>query len=420
MKASVTGRRLPRRTTEPCRLPGGPGCQKMVLCAALSCQSHVMSCLRGAVMSERPARSEDLLRLQLYHPAEQVLEDCGLTGLMPPTRVTTLTANLPGTGVLATMSGLLSETSCAYPLSELVPPTSDKDHSWFTLQGSLRPEEVVKAALLDFLLAVEKRGPQDVQITQDGHLKLSPTVRFFKDGIGSVFLPGSYPWRTNTLGKGFFAPLDYRCHVEGYAIEKKFPPAMQSCLKRLASMDQEAVAKRYGFTAEVFGAGTRISEAAAAGVIRRARLLLDVGFEEALLSQVKMKSATARGGPGGQIPDAPHCGVVEQYPTSELYGRKNTPSAAAKTPSKTSITHAAKEMSETVGTQAMGAKALEGPAPDATASTHGFAGASSPGTALPARHVFDDVGNAQETVHVPLDVQSNAPIRQKRRFIPAE
>lgn len=370
---------------------------------------HQGNCILGGTTARE--WSEDLLRLQLYHPAEQVLEDCGLTGLLPPTRVTTLTANLPGTGVLARMRGLLSETSCAYPLSELVPATSNKDHSWFTLQDSLRSEEVVKAALVDFLLAVEKRGPQDVQITQDGHLKLSPTVRFFKDGINSLFLPGSHQWRTNTAGKGFFTPLDYRCHVEGHAIDKEFPPKMQGCLKRLASMDQEAVVKRYGFTAEIFGAGARISEAAAAGVIRRARLLLDVGFEEALSSsQIKTKLATDRGSPGDQIPDAPHCGGVERYPASELYARKNAPSSAAMTRGRTSITHATKEMSET----------MEGSGLDATASAHGFPGASSAGIALPVRHGFADMENGQETAHVLLDVQSNASVRKKRRFIPAE
>jgi hypothetical protein len=115
--------------------------------------------------------------------------------------------------------------------------------------------EVVLAAIWDLLTMQCDRHGQNVFIDEHGSLTLIDLDQAFGDawrvcGVDSLFLPTTQKYMINLLGYWYvmkhhkhpqrsISPqiwLDYRCHAEGGAIGRRYPPRVQQCLEAISSM----------------------------------------------------------------------------------------------------------------------------------------------------------------------------------------
>jgi hypothetical protein len=117
--------------------------------------------------------------------------------------------------------------------------------------------QVVLAAIWDLLTMQCDRHGQNVFVDEQGGLTLIDLDQAFGDGwrvcgVDSLFLPTTQKYMINLLGYWYVmkwsarpprstvspqVSLDYRCHAEGGAIGRNYPPRVKQCLQAIGSME---------------------------------------------------------------------------------------------------------------------------------------------------------------------------------------
>jgi len=233
---------------------------------------------------------------------QRLAEDCGLShisvdayvervrGVMPDQPANPATPAIAGGGKVDQI-GLFTTAAPGISVSNLAFTNQKNLH----LLNTIKPDQVMDAALFDFLFCCQDRHAQNIFIDEQSNLKLIDNDLMLggaqkgrnADNIctpSSLFLPMNMEsWRVRT-SPSKLGHLDYRCHMDSSDSLPDIPTGgnakLTQCLGELAGMTVEAVQKKYGIA----------QLNAAAGLRERATDLKEHGFAEALRrSQREMK-----------------------------------------------------------------------------------------------------------------------------------
>ncbi|KAJ9522716.1 hypothetical protein QJQ45_019883, partial [Haematococcus lacustris] len=161
----------------------------------------------------------------------------------------------------------------------------------------LNHTEVKMAALFDLLFSQCDRHQQNIFLTEKGKLWVIDndqvhTTAWRRCGIDSMLLPTTQKFMINHLGFFYVLKypqkdppqtwtknpnplvlLDYRCHVDGGAIGKRFFPKLEQCMRHIGSMQAAEIQALYGYP------NIRMSDA----IRNRSTDMLSKGYEWTLL-----------------------------------------------------------------------------------------------------------------------------------------
>ena len=156
--------------------------------------------------------------------------------------------------------------------------------------NAIDSRKVIRAVLFDVLFGQCDRHGQNIFVTDEGDMTFIDNDQAFGRGwrrcaVDSIMIPGSEKFTIVRYGNshlnGKQSPqknmniqtlLDYRCHAPNGEIGTYYPHKFTECAKWLSDNTPAAISNRFGF------AKTEEAEF----VKKRARMLLDLGFEDAV------------------------------------------------------------------------------------------------------------------------------------------
>ena len=263
---------------------------------------------------------------------DRVARDANLSRVSPSSWTTTLRTFLPrgdlddaGGAKLDDVPAQMFEPARGVPVLELLAGGPGLDERAWSLMRRVDGDSVLAAATWDFLLGETDRHFENVYFDVDAD---PPRVTLIdndgamrpRDGISSVFLPGTRWWHVHRRGEGErrmccrgdpaedddalecgvpwmtvdasrdekdawdvptnekMSPellFDVRCHVPGMFVGTNLPPGTEPFLRRVAALTVEETVERYGLTHVTHAARLK----------QRVDDLLAGGFEHALMRE---------------------------------------------------------------------------------------------------------------------------------------
>ncbi|KAL6763593.1 hypothetical protein V8C86DRAFT_2491886 [Haematococcus lacustris] len=249
-----------------------------------------------AMCSQRKVYSQ----VKLLLAQNKVASECGLLDIAPRTWVEPVHGVIPGHGFRIDWLGLWADIADGVSVQNIQeagkPPTPP--HLILDLfTNRLNHTEVKMAALFDLLFSQCDRHQQNIFLTEKGKLWVIDndqvhTTAWRRCGIDSMLLPTTQKFMINHLGFFYVLKypqkdppqtwtknpnplvlLDYRCHVEGGAIGKRFFPKLEQCMRHIGSMQAAEIQALYGYP------NIRMSDA----IRNRSTDMLSKGYEWTLL-----------------------------------------------------------------------------------------------------------------------------------------
>ncbi|GIL79180.1 hypothetical protein Vretimale_16715 [Volvox reticuliferus] len=223
-----------------------------------------------------PVRIADLMKLLMA--LDKLSQDCGFLDLIPRVWLAPVLGVLPGVGYPIDWWGLWMEYVEGVSLENFlyrgIPRPLPLDTIADMFNNRLNKTRVVRAAIFDLLTSQCDRHAQNLFLQEDGNLKLIDNESCLQHmwrscGFDSVLVPTTQKQEIVRLGNDYVAKLptltgqpqvprfeadpllllDYRCYLpEGQEqMGTQYPPQIDKCLRRIASMTPKEVATFYGF-----------------------------------------------------------------------------------------------------------------------------------------------------------------------------
>eukprot|EP00899_Mesostigma_viride_P009794 jgi/Mesvir1/18816/Mv04308-RA.1 len=164
----------------------------------------------------------------------------------------------------------------------------------YELLRKIPSEQVLMAGYFDLLMSEQDRHGQNVLVDKDGNMQIIDSERAFLS-LNSIFLPGTQKYEIYRIGynavccgnlpgrmedkcPGKKVPsspdvmFDFRCHVPGGVVGKKYPKRMKEFLTAVDRLSVDDVRERFGMTRQEHAQNLK----------QRVNEMLNLGFEGAL------------------------------------------------------------------------------------------------------------------------------------------
>ncbi|GMH45815.1 hypothetical protein BSKO_13778 [Bryopsis sp. KO-2023] len=222
---------------------------------------------------------------------QKIAEECGFMEIISKTWVAPVNGIVPGSGFHVQWDGLWSEKADGVSLSKMLSggyPRLNADIILDLFSKKINKTEVILASIFDLLVCQTDRHDENLFIDESGHLTLIDNDEAFgrgwrSVGVDSLFLPTTQYYMSSHVGMNYLRKkhdsprkypepsilLDYRCSAPGGKIGFDYPPQVEKCLRKFATMSPEELKENYSLLGMID----------AEMLFNRTRDLLRKGFE---------------------------------------------------------------------------------------------------------------------------------------------
>ena len=265
---------------------------------------HNRKCARQHIEDEK---GKDLLSIRNVESVQKLSDFCGLENVASRAWSANVKSTAPAgipldpwsvhpESVAVDQLGAFTSPAAGIGLNSIC-QIADSDSDVAHIIESVPSEQIVRAALYEFIFCSGDRHTQNVFLDDDARLKLIDNDNLLgwqvydehKNrlcAISSIFLPGNLEsWRVRESAEcaGKLGSLDYRCHVNANA-QIKLPRRTKQCLEHFKSTSVDELVEQFGIVRNVFARTLK----------QRSIDLLELGLPKALENAMKTEHEIAK------------------------------------------------------------------------------------------------------------------------------
>jgi len=264
---------------------------------------HNRKCARQHIEDEK---GKDLLSIRNVESVQKLSDFCGLENVASRAWSANVKSTAPA-GIPIDPWSVYPESVAVDQLGAFTSPAAgiglnsicqiaNSDSDVAHIIESVPSEQIVRAALYEFIFCSGDRHTQNVFIDDDARMKLIDNDNLLGwqvydenrnrlCAISSLFLPGNLEsWRVRESAEcaGKLGSLDYRCHVNANA-QIKLPRRTKQCLEHFRTTSVDDLVVQFGIVESVFARTLK----------KRSADLLDLGLPKALENAMKTEHEIA-------------------------------------------------------------------------------------------------------------------------------
>jgi hypothetical protein len=265
---------------------------------------HNRKCARQHIEDEK---GKDLLSIRNVESVQKLSDFCGLENVASRAWSANVKSTAPAgipldpwsvhpESVAVDQLGAFTSPAAGIGLNSIC-QIADSDSDVAHIIESVPSEQIVRAALYEFIFCSGDRHTQNVFIDDDARLKLIDNDNLLgwqvydehKNrlcAISSLFLPGNLEsWRVRESAEcaAKLGSLDYRCHVNANA-QIKLPRRTKQCLEHFKSASVDELVEQFGIVRSTFARTLK----------QRSIDLLELGLPKALENAMKTEHEIAK------------------------------------------------------------------------------------------------------------------------------
>ena len=265
---------------------------------------HNRKCARQHIEDEK---GKDLLSIRNVESVQKLSDFCGLENVASRAWSAKVKSTAPAgipidpwsvhpESVAVDQLGAFTSPAAGIGLNSIC-QIANSDSDVAHIIDSVPSEQIVRAALYEFIFCSGDRHTQNVFIDDDARVKLIDNDNLLGwqvydeqrnrlCAISSLFLPGNLEsWRVRESAEcaGKLGSLDYRCHVNANA-QIKLPRRTKQCLEHFKSTSVDELVEQFGIVHNVFARTLK----------QRSIDLLDSGLPKALENAMKTEHEIAK------------------------------------------------------------------------------------------------------------------------------
>ena len=265
---------------------------------------HNRKCARQHIEDEK---GKDLLSIRNVESVQKLSDFCGLENVASRAWSANVKSTAPAgipldpwsvhpESVAVDQLGAFTSPAAGIGLNSIC-QIANSDSDVAHIIESVPSEQIVRAALYEFIFCSGDRHTQNVFIDDDARLKLIDNDNLLgwqvydehKNrlcAISSLFLPGnleSWRVRESAACAGKLGSLDYRCHVNANA-QIKLPRRTKQCLEHFKSTSVDELVEQFGIVRSTFARTLK----------QRSIDLLELGLPKALENAMKAEHEIAK------------------------------------------------------------------------------------------------------------------------------
>ena len=265
---------------------------------------HNRKCARQHIEDEK---GKDLLSIRNVESVQKLSDFCGLENVASRAWSANVKSTAPA-GIPIDPWSVYPESVAVDQLGAFTSPAAgiglnsicqiaNSDSDVAHIIESVPSEQIVRAALYEFIFCSGDRHTQNVFIDDDARMKLIDNDNLLGwqvydenrnrlCAISSLFLPGNLEsWRVRESAEcaGKLGSLDYRCHVNANA-QIKLPRRTKQCLEHFRTTSVDDLVVQFGIVESIFAKTLK----------KRSADLLDLGLPKALENAMKTEHEIAK------------------------------------------------------------------------------------------------------------------------------